>query len=251
MHTQITITMRSFLYATNAFLKSLILFFRPGVYLHFLAHPFLFIAHTLQLSKWIQQQPVKGLNDFFTSKRDFDARYRLYENVIAQENLSTEAIDYLEFGVYKGASFKHWVTHNTNPDSRFYGFDTFEGLPENWGGYAKGAFATPIPELKDDRHFFIKGLFQSSLMPFIAEHPLANGKRKIIHLDADLYSSTLYVLTVLAPFIKKGDLLLFDEFNVPNHEFAAFQHFCKAYYLKYEVLAAVNNYYQVAIKVLA
>ncbi len=243
--------MRSFLYATNAFLKSFILVLRPGLFLNFLANPMLFIAHTIQLSKWISTNKVKGLNDFFSAKRDLNARYSLYANVIEQEQLTHTSIDYLEFGVYKGASFKYWVQNNHHPDSRFFGFDTFEGLPENWGGYAKGAFATPIPELNDSRHSFVKGLFQQSLLPFIESYGLKNGKRKIIHLDADLYSSTLYVLTILAPYLKAGDIILFDEFNVPNHEFAAFQHFCKAYYLKYEVLAAVNNYYQIGVKITA
>jgi hypothetical protein len=43
---------------------------------------------------------------------------------------------------------------------------------------------------------------------------------------------------------------MFDEFNVPNHEFFAFDIFVKSYYIKYEVLGGVNNYYQTAIKIL-
>jgi hypothetical protein len=96
----------------------------------------------------------------------------------------------------------------------------------------------------------VKGLFQDSLPPFIQAGKVTKAQRKVIHLDADLYSSTLYVLTSLAPFLKAGDLILFDEFNVPDHEFAAWEHFCKAYYIKFEVLAAVNNYYQIAVKLL-
>lgn len=242
--------MRSFLYAANAFVKSFILFLRPGLWLGFLAKPLTFFGQTLALSKWISQHPVKGLNDFFTRKRDFNARYRLYADVMQQEALHGAEILYMEFGVFKGASFKHWVKNNTHANSRFYGFDTFEGLPESWGGYGKGAFATPIPEVEGNRHEFVKGLFQDSLPPFIQAGKVTKAQRKVIHLDADLYSSTLYVLTSLAPFLKAGDLILFDEFNVPDHEFAAWEHFCKAYYIKYEVLAAVNNYYQIAVKLL-
>ena len=68
-------------------------------------------------------------------------------------------------------------------------------------------------------------------------------------MDADLYSSTLYVLTSIARYLKPGDIIFFDEFNVPNHEFAAFNQFVSSYYIKYELLGAVNNYYQIAIKI--
>ena len=68
-------------------------------------------------------------------------------------------------------------------------------------------------------------------------------------LDADIYSATLYVLTNLAPFLKKGDLILFDEFSVPTHEFKAYYDFVQSYYINLELVAAANNYYFVAFKV--
>jgi hypothetical protein len=68
-------------------------------------------------------------------------------------------------------------------------------------------------------------------------------------MDADIYSATLYVLTSLAPFLKKGDIIFFDEFNVPLHEFKAFSEWVSSFYINYEVLGAVNNFYQVAIKI--
>ena len=68
-------------------------------------------------------------------------------------------------------------------------------------------------------------------------------------LDADLYSSTLFVLTSLAPFVKKDDIIFFDEFAVPTHEFRAYQHFISSYYVNLELLGAASNYYFVAFKV--
>jgi hypothetical protein len=53
----------------------------------------------------------------------------------------------------------------------------------------------------------------------------------------------------MAPFLKSGDILLFDEFNVPMHEYKAFTEFVNAYYIDYEVLGAVNNFYQIAVKI--
>jgi hypothetical protein len=69
-------------------------------------------------------------------------------------------------------------------------------------------------------------------------------------MDADLYSSTLYVLTSLSQYLRKVDILIFDEFNIPMHEFKAFPEWIKAYHINYKVLAASNNYYQVAVKIL-
>ena len=104
-----------------------------------------------------------------------------------------------------------------------------------------------IPQLADDRCIFIKGLFQNTLPNFLKSFD--NNKKLVVHLDADLFTSTLFVLTSLAPYLKPGDIIMFDEFNVPNHEFFAFDIFVKSYYINYEVLGGVNNYYQTAVKI--
>lgn len=72
-------------------------------------------------------------------KWDYNKRFGLYGQVIIDEKL-TEAINYLEFGVADGYSFLWWMHQNANPDSRFYGFDTFTGLPVDFGPYKKGTF---------------------------------------------------------------------------------------------------------------
>lgn len=90
-------------------------------------------------------------------------------------------------------------------------------------------------------------MFQDSLPDFLES--FNNDKRKIIHLDADLYSSTLYVLAKLHPFLKPNDIILFDEFAVPQSEFLAFSNFVNAFRFEYEVVAAANNYMFVAMKV--
>jgi O-methyltransferase len=164
-------------------------------------------------------------------------------------NLSDQPIQYVELGVSRGLSFQWWVKHNTHVDSRFYGFDTFEGLPENWGLFEKGSMAANIPVVDGNRHEFFKGLFQETLPGFLLSGKIQQEKFKIIHLDADLFSSTLYALTSLHPYLQSGDVLIFDEFNVPTHEFRAFMDYADSYYIKYEVLAAVNNYFQVAIMI--
>lgn len=241
--------MKRTLITLNAFFKHIILLVRPHIYLGFLAKPFLFFSNVLSLSRWISKQPRKGiLNDFLSLKRDYHKRYSLYKYVVDTRQLQNEAIDYLELGVCGGQSFEWWLVSNKNPDSKFYGFDTFEGLPENWGVFFnKGDMHADVPQLTDTRAAFIKGLFQQTLLPFLQTHPLDNGKRKVLHLDADLFSSTLFSLAMLFPYLKKNDILFFDEFNVPNHEFFALTIFTEAFYIQTELIGAVNNYYQVAL----
>jgi len=71
----------------------------------------------------------------------------------------------------------------------------------------------------------------------------------VYHHDGDLYSSTLFALTVLYPYLKVGDILIFDELGVPHHEFKALQDFVSAFYLKLEPVGAINNYLQVVFEV--
>ena len=235
----------------NIFLKGFLLAIKPHIFLSWLAKPMFTTSNIIALSKWIAAQEKQTvLNDFYTTKRDYSKRYQLYQAIIDQHQLKNEAVDYLEFGVSQAHSFKWWLNANTNPNSKFVGFDTFEGLPEAWGmHYDKGAMSANIPQVNDVRASFEKGLFQATLPNFILNYNLKNNRKKIIHLDADLFSSTLFALTSLAPYLSKGDILLFDEFNVPNHEFFAFKMFCDSYYVKTKLLAAVNNYYQIAVMI--
>ncbi|MEP7195272.1 MAG: class I SAM-dependent methyltransferase [Saprospiraceae bacterium] len=232
----------------NAWSKGVILLLKPHIFFGFLARPFKFFSNLIYLSSWISKQDRKSiLNDFFTSKRDHNKREKLYEYVTNQFQLTQVEVLYLEFGVFQGSSFRWWLNANKNKASEFFGFDTFEGLPEDWGVFfSKGTFATSIPELMDSRGRFIKGLFQDTLSAFIEQNDLHKDRKKIIHMDADLFSSTIYTLSLLRPYLKSGDILLFDEFNVPNHEFAAFKIITESFYLKTKLIAAVNNYYQVA-----
>lgn len=138
---------------------------------------------------------------------------------------------------------------NKNARSTFTGFDTFEGLPEDWHFFKKGAFNHDVPQVPDSRAKFVKGLFQDTLYKFLKNYNRQENVKLVLHMDADLYSSTLFTLTMMAPYMRPGDVVFFDEFNIPNHEFSAWHDFTRSYYIKYEIAGAVNNFYQTAFKI--
>jgi O-methyltransferase len=244
--------MSAFIIKINAFVKGLILFLKPHRIIGFLEKPLYFTANLIKLSKWISiNRAGVPFDDFFTAKRDYSKRYELYDFVSKKFALNKDDIIYLEFGVFEGHSFKWWLGENSHPESRFYGFDTFEGLPEHWGMFfGKGTLMANVPEINDTRATFIKGLFQETLPGFLREGELLTKRRKVILFDADLFSSTLFSLSSLHPFLNQGDLIFFDEFNVPNHEFHALKIMEESYYLKTKLIGSVNNYYQIALEVI-
>jgi hypothetical protein len=246
--------MKSFIRKANSFIKDLLLASRLGILFTPFRFVFKFLYNFSLLSSWVNKHSGKvSFSDFYTPFRSYGNRVNLHQHVIKSEGLDQKPVHYLEFGVAGGTSFAWWVKANQHPGSLFYGFDTFEGLPEDWHFFKKGAFSFDIPFMEDARGTFIKGLFQDTLYKFLdnyARNLDTPDVTRVIHLDADLYSSTLFALTRLAPFLRNGDILLFDEFNIPNHEFAAWNDFVRSYYIKYEVIGSVNNFYQTAIKII-
>jgi len=204
------------------------------------------LAYWARFSRWCSTHPTPGA----TNGKDKNGRAWLYQSVIDHEGLAQRPMTYLEFGVYRGDSLRLWLEGISNPDSRFVGFDTFTGLPERWrptepAGHfnANGT----IPDIKDPRCSFQVGLFQDTLPTFVTKNDLSG--RIVINLDADMFTSTLFVLTTLAPYLKYGDLIFFDEFSCPLDEFRAFEEFVRCFRVKYEVLAAVYGYTRVCIKI--
>jgi O-methyltransferase len=205
--------------------------------LHGIVGPFngamLNAVYMSKLSKWRNSTTVTGFNDWYQTDWDYNRRINLYEAVTRQEQLADSAIDYFEFGVCGGHSFKWWLERNLHADSRF----------------AKGSMAVALESLAihDPRASFYKGLFQDTLIPFLDQYKA--GRKKLIHMDADIFSATLFSLSQLHRVLNDGDVILFDEFAVPTHEFMAFNIFTESFYVNYEVIAAANNYLFLAVKI--
>jgi len=196
----------------------------------------------LEFGKWLEINEVSLI---------FKTRYELYQ-YINNKIFENGPIDYLEFGVAEGESMRDWVQLNRHEASRFFGFDTFEGLPEGWkvftGVLPKGSYSArgEVPEIDDPRVKFIKGLFQTTLPTFLKGFTAHN--RLIVNCDADLYTSTLYVLASVNHFIVPGSIVIFDEFSTME-EFRAFRDFTQSFRRNYKPLATTEQFYlQMAIE---
>jgi Macrocin-O-methyltransferase (TylF) len=144
---------------------------------------------------------------------------------------------YLEFGVFRGRTTRYWSARLRNPESQLHGFDSFEGLPEEWAGHPKGQIFNAlgqVPSIDDARVRFFKGWFDQVLPTYVVpEH-----EQLVLIMDADLYSSTSYVLRYLRPHIRPGTLIYFDEMNHLDHEPKAFDEFMKQTGLGFRAVAA-------------
>jgi O-methyltransferase len=178
----------------------------------------------------------------------FSNRTQLYSAI--NKRLNNVGITYLEFGVWKGESLKAWTEINNNQASRFYGFDSFEGLPEVWshafGATKKGEFALNgmMPTIPDARVELIKGWFQHTLRGFLSKHDLSHPI--IIHNDSDLHSSTLYTLSTLDPVLQSGDIVIFDEYSSASNEYLAWEQYKRAFMREATCIGMSDRWTQVA-----
>ena len=130
----------------------------------------------------------------------------------------------LEFGVYKGTTINHLA--KLWPKRRFYGFDSFRGLPEDWAGsrYSKVNFDRGGTKPKVPGNVtLVEGWFDETLPKFLAAN---KGPIAFLHVDCDIYSSTKTVLDLTVKQLVSGAVVVFDEFfnykGYELHEYKAF-----------------------------
>lgn len=109
-------------------------------------------------------------------------------------------------------------------DARVWGFDSFQGLPEDWRPeFRRGHFKQKdVPRV--DGACIAVGPFEETLPFFRA------GVISFLHVDCDLYSSTRVGLQKLSHYFMLGTIIVFDEFwNYPgfeHHEAKALYEWC-------------------------
>jgi hypothetical protein len=155
--------------------------------------------------------------------------------------------DYYEFGVFDGRGLvrsfsvydryrkqlksellrsENWrrepAALMANYQSKFYGLDTFEGMPDNDEGnplFSPTFFACSIEDvtkrcaaagLHGESLCLMKGLFSETAPLLLASNPRPAA---IVNLDCDLYASARDALAICEPLIQDGTVLLCDDYN--------------------------------------
>ena len=171
-------------------------------------------SHTLALTPYEMyvEEEIKKCYETFKPyfKKSIFLNFKDYHKFIierAKENDEYNKKFYLEFGVYKGTSINFFSKHvNT-----IYGFDSFEGLKEDWAGYElqKGYFSLNRKPPKLNKNVIpVVGWVQDTLVPFLEKH---KPEINFLHLDMDTYESTKFVLTKIKPYLVKNCIIAFDE----------------------------------------
>tara|TARA_R100000388_G_scaffold47466_1_gene35844 strand:+ start:1482 stop:2210 length:729 start_codon:yes stop_codon:yes gene_type:complete len=211
-----------------------------------------------------QKEIIKEIPDLFKTKAFFKMHPRPNTHDLSREysyykyclkHVKNDGL-WAEFGVYQGVSCKYLseIKYNLFPGSkeRLQGFDSFEGLPEQWHnqGTGKGKFNVGgnIPKIANvDFH---KGWFKDTIPKFLKN---TNKPFAFIHVDCDIYSSTVDILNNLKNRIVPGTVILFDELigydAWDQHEYKAFMEFVEENNVEFEWLAFVANAGQAACKI--
>lgn len=147
----------------------------------------------------------------------------------AKNGMGSEPGDYYEFGVFRGFTLLSAFESANELEldkMRFWGFDSFEGLPEleesdrGDGEFFEGQFSCSRDKVEKalgrrgfdwGRAALVEGFFDSRLTEELrSEHPFAPAA--VVNLDCDLHSSTRDALNWIRPYLQNGTVLLFDDY---------------------------------------
>lgn len=148
--------------------------------------------------------------DRFGTTHTYTKREDLWADLVGRLDRS-QPLTVLEFGVAWGYTTAWWLDRIDNPALIWHGFDRFTGLPRAWRGMPEGAFdaAGRPPQVSDERvHWHIGDVEQT-----LAELPEKDltGPRRVVLFDLDIYEPTAAAWRHVAPWLRAGDLLYFDE----------------------------------------
>ncbi len=159
--------------------------------------------------------------------------------------------DFAQFGVYRGRSARFLESFLTS-GRKLHLFDSFEGLPTEWTGVLPaGAFRlreADIPRFDPETCVVHRGWFRDTAPSFVADYPKPLA---FIHMDADLYTSTMDVFDNINALIVPETIIMFDEYVMKesDEEHRALMDWTRRYDRRFEYLWRTNGA-QVCIRIL-
>lgn len=156
----------------------------------------------------------------------------------------------LEFGVASGRTINHFA--RLFPNRLIHGFDSFQGLPEDWTSRMPAGFfkRNNLPKTESNVKLWV-GWFNETIPDYKAMYE--SDPIMLLHIDCDLYSSTIAVLEGLRDRLRSNTVIIFDEYmNYPGwqqDEYRAWQQFVLENKIKYEYIGRVSRHQQVAVRI--
>jgi O-methyltransferase len=144
----------------------------------------------------------------------------LYNAVLACEKIPG---DMAEAGVYRGGTAA--VMLAASRGKRLHLFDTFEGLPHGEGKFVAGEWLGSVDDVRSNLCQWANRIeCHLGLFPLSA-NGLESARFSFVHLDLDLYDSTLAALEWFWPRIERGGMLLSHDYPLVDGVVRAFHEF--------------------------
>jgi hypothetical protein len=190
---------------------------------------------------------VDYIYDHFQEAIEFQNRPSMYDEALKSIKIEDGLI--AEFGVWRGESINYFASKL--PNRTIFGFDSFEGLHEDWKGnkLVAGAFdlGGDLPQVEKNVHL-IKGWFHQTLPNFLIQNP--NTPFSLVHIDSDTYEAARTIFDIAEERFVSGTVVIFDDYfgyrGWKNGEHKAWLEFCKKknFSYKYKGFVADQIYLQ-------
>lgn len=124
--------------------------------------------------------------------------------------------DFVEVGIYQGSTAK--AICDVKGDKALHLCDTFEGLPEPQGEDAKverkGYFACGLESVQKYLAAVPNVTYHQGICPQSVQGILDHKQFALVHLDVDLYDSTLACLEYFWPRLVPGGVILSHDYSI-------------------------------------
>jgi O-methyltransferase len=155
-------------------------------------------------------------NEVELKMEPFEA-YMIYSLANARSNFKG---DMAEVGVFQGGSAK--IICEAKKSSKLHLFDSFEGLPEvseidktrieSIKFHEKQFSNTELSKVKNYLSDYSNVFFYQGFFPKTAK-PVENNIFSFVHLDVDLYDSTIRCLEFFYPRLEKGGIIVSHDYS--------------------------------------